>query len=125
MIARGLIEIMTLHAVFSQDHKRVKSLSVALKSISQHQSTEPTVANRIKGEILRCIPYLNEKLGRLPSRAEVQSFARELAVFRGDTDFPARQNPWVEAFQHFNYPAERRAIRMDSDLIVRLARELS
>jgi hypothetical protein len=125
MIARGLIETMTLRAVFTQDHQRVRSLSVALKNISQGQSTEPTVENRIKGEILRCIPYLNEKIGRLPSRAEIQFFARQCAAFRGEADFPARQNPWVEAFQHFHYPADRRAIRTDPDLMTRLAREIS
>ena len=123
MIARGLIETMTLRAVFTQDHQRVKSLSVALKSISQGQSIVPTVENRIKSEILRCLPYLNENLGRPPSRAEIQFFIRQCAAFRGELEFPERQNPWVEAFHFFQYQAERRAIRIDNDLITRLARE--
>ena len=124
MIARGLIETMTLRAVFTQDHQRVKSLSVALKNISQGRSTEPTVENRIKGEILRCMPYLNENLGRLPSRAEIEFFVRQCAAFRGAAEFPQRPNPWVEAFQYFHYPADRRAIRIDPDLMTHLAREV-
>jgi len=125
VIARGLIETMTLRAIFTQDHERVKSLSVALKNIKHDQSQEPTVKNRIKGGILRCLPYLNEKLKRLPSRSEIQCFMRQLAGFNGEPEFPMRQNPWSDAFREFRYDEEPRKIRIDTDLIVKLAREVS
>jgi hypothetical protein len=124
LIARGIIETMILRAIFTQDYKRVSSLALALENISIGQSPKPTVENRIKGGILRCLPYLNETLGRLPSRAEIQFFMRQLDAFNGLDGFPARQNPWVDAFREFRYPAELRKIRIDEDLLTSLARKV-
>ncbi len=123
IIARGLIETMTLRAIFTQDHERVQSLSQALKNIRHGQSPKLTLENRVKGGILRCLPYLNEKLERLPSRAEIQFFMRQLAAFNGEPEFPQRENPWIDAFDEFGYPAKHREIRINEDLIVKLARE--
>lgn len=125
LLARGLIETMTLRAIFFQDHERVKSLSLAIKNIKHGKSQDPTLDNRIKGGVLRCLPYLNEELKRLPSRSEIQFFMRQLAALNGEPEFPERQNPWSDAFRTFQYPADPRKIRIDEDLIVKLARKVS
>jgi hypothetical protein len=123
MIARGLIEAMMHRALFTMDYKRLESLAAAMKIIRQSKSMKPTVENRVMGEILRWLPYLEERLDRLPSRAELEAFIRERAAFMSDDDFAERRHPWAKAYKNLKYPSEKRTIRMDRDLIQKLARK--
>ncbi len=124
-VSRGLIETMTLRAIFTLDHDRLKSLAEALKTIRHNKVLEPTVENRVIGEILRCLPYLNEELGKLPSRAELEYFIRELAAWSGEKEFPKRANPWSDAFHWLGYEADPRQCRIDKPVITKLARKVS
>ena len=122
ILARGFLETMTHRAIFTQDHRRVRSLAEAMKIMARGSAVVPTVANRVKGEVLRAFPYLREMLGRNPSRAEIVHFVRQLAEFKGDPPFPVRGNPWSDAFKVLSYPADPRKVRIDSLKITQLAR---
>jgi hypothetical protein len=125
IIARGLLETMVLRSIFTSDHKRLQSLSAAVKAIRFNKEVKPTVTNRIKAEVLRSAPYLHERLGRFPSRAEIKLFIEQLTAWSGEDPLPVRRNPWKEAFGIINDVASSRTVRLDEDLIVKLARDAS
>jgi len=125
IIARGLLETMTLRAVFTMDHKRLESLSKATKQIRSNRYQKPTVKNRIKGEILRWLPLLSEHLKRLPSRSELEQFIRAYASWNGEKEYATRANAWSDSFRDLSYPAAPRKIRIDREAIEKLARQMS
>jgi hypothetical protein len=128
ILARGFLETLTLRAIHTRDHARIHSLAKAVRIITHGEDAPQSVENRVKGEILRALPYLSEELEYCPSRSEIRCFITERARVTGEEPFSEENRvPWSKAFKSLGYPAEPRKIRMPGTLeanrIVALARK--
>lgn len=124
VIARGMIETMTLRAIFTQDFRRIASLANAMRMIRAGKDHKPTTKNRIMGEILRSTPYLVERLGGRPSTSVIEAFVRRCAEFNGQV-FAIREHDFNAAFKELEYPDKPGDIKIDEHLITKLAHQAS
>lgn len=121
-LARGILETMMLRAVFHMDAPRIEALGSALRIVRDNEEIATPNAKLIASRVIRFIPWLPERLGRLPTKEEFKLFLRTLYP---DEMPQSRDEPFTNGFRLIGYngPDNHRK-KMDSNLIVRLALEV-
>ncbi len=123
ILARGIMEAMMLRAVFCLDVPRMEALSSTLRIIRAADEIAPPHHMRIAAEVLRWVPWLEDRLRRLPTKAEFKVFL--------ETAYPDKmpatddQAPYTKAFKLIGYegpPNHNR--KMDRGFIVTLGNEV-
>jgi hypothetical protein len=121
-LARGLIEAMIHRTLFFGDFKRMEALAEAQRLLTGARELVPVHENRIASEILRCLPFIVDALGRKPTKTEIKEMLRHA----WPEELPDHPSHWTKAFKIVGYPADRdKKAKADMSRVLRIARMLA
>ena len=118
-LTRFVLELMTLRATFMGDFPYLEGLAEALREDGDSAPCKPQKAQEIAFQMLRWHRHLAEKLGRIPSKAELEQFIQEV-----HPDISDATATWSDASKFVELAfTSLRGKKIDKDLIIKLALE--